>query len=79
MSVVFKQLDQKARTLVGWPQCMCDASDYRHVRWEGPVQWVEPTGVMVPAKTRKWCRHRQLTRALVKAYRQGRAAARREA
>ena len=73
MSATVKKYRWMAQAFVGWPDCACGASDYRVVRTEGLVQWVEPTGVIVPE--RKWCRHRPIELALLRAYRAGRKAA----
>ena len=60
-----------ARSIVGWPDCRCGASDYRHVRTDGLIRWIEPTGALMPKRI-MYCRHRELARQLLLAYRRGR-------
>lgn len=72
-----RRLDEQARIIVGWPECRCNAFDYEHVRWEGPIQWIRPLGPMGKVCPRvRWCRHRHVLRALIRAYRSGEREAR---
>ena len=75
MSKIAERFEWMAKSFVGWPDCRCGASDYRVVKTEPSVTWVEPNGTVMP-KRNLYCRHRRIELALIRAYRSGREAAR---